>query len=388
MGLLMGSRAISILAFAVGLVMAGCAGLRIDRVLKPSDRDWVMYGGTVDRANNARGSVQPPLEEVWQYNSQGGILGSPIVRDSVIILGTLSGELQAVNFADGKRLGYKIMGSAIVGTPVLDGGQVIVTLSGKTETLLSYDLREGRRNWSFPAGPVETSPLVIGNNIYVATLAGVMHCVDKRTGEQLWKFETAAEEEREPVRSSPAADGTVVTFGTDAGMLFGVDQSNGVLRWKVETGASIFATPVIISGVVVVGNLNGTVHGVDAQTGNVLWKVETGSKVYGAASASQAGVFVGTSDGVLHALDVRSGKELWSFSAKSVINSAPLVAGSVLFLGAMDRTLYCLDVGTGRELWRFAAEGRIKVTPVLWGDILLVTSEDKYITALRPQESR
>jgi len=374
-------------ALILCLSLAGCAGLRIDRVLKPSDRDWIMYGGAPERMNAARGSVQPPLEEIWQYSAQGGLLGSPIVRDSVMILGTLHGELQAVNLANGKRLGYKILESAIVGTPVLDGSSVIVTLAGKNETLISYDLRDGRRTWFFPAGSIESSPLLVQNSVYITTLAGIVYCVDRRTGDELWKFETANEEEREPIRSSPASDGKILAFGSDAGVLFALDPSNGVLRWSVETGASIFATPIIASGVVVVGNLNGTIHGVEASSGKVLWKAETGSRIYGSASASQSIVFIGSADGVLRSLDARSGQELWSFSAKSVINSAPLVAGPFLYLGALDRTLYCLDSGTGKEIWRFAAEGRIKVSPVLWGDILLVTSEDKYITALRPHGS-
>ena len=108
--------------------------------------------------------------------------------------------------------------------------------------------------------------------------------------------------------------------------------------------------------------------------------------MFGSASANRTTVFVGTADGVLRALDIRSGKELWNFTAKSIINSAPLVAGSLLYAGALDRTLYCLDSETGKELWRYTAEGRIKVPPVLWGDVLLITSEDKYVTALRPQK--
>ncbi len=375
-----------IVALTCCTTAVGCSGLRIDRALKSGDQDWIMYGGIPERLNAAHGTVQPPLEEVWQYNAQGGLLGSPLVRDSVMILGTLHGELQAVNLADGKRMGYKILESAIVGTPALNGNNVIVTMAGKNETVISYDLREGRRAWFFPAGAIESSPLIVGNNVYVTTLAGVLYCVDKRNGEEVWNYDSVEDEKRVPIRSSPSSDGKIVTFGSDAGVIFGVDASNGTLRWTVQTGAGIFATPVVVSGVVIVGNIHGTVYGVDASSGKILWKTETRSRVYGSASANQTTVFVGAADGILRALDIRSGKELWNFSARSVINSAPLVAGSLLYAGALDRTLYCLDSETGKEVWRFTAEGRIKVPPVLWGDILLVTSEDKYVTAMRPRK--
>ena len=373
-------------ALAVCVAGAGCSGLRIDRVLKSADHDWVMYGGGPERLNVAPGTVQPPLDEIWQYNAQGGLLGSPLVRDSVMILGTLHGELQAVNLANGKRLGYKILESAIVGTPALNGNYVIVTMAGKLETLISFDLREGKRAWFFPAGAIESSPLIVGNNIFVTTLAGILYCVDKRNGEEVWKFDSVEEEKRVPIRSSPASDGRIVTFGSDDGVIFGIDASNGILRWAVQTGASIFGTPVVVSGIVIVGNIRGTIYAVDVSDGKILWKTDTGSRVFGSASANRTTVFVGTADGVLRALDIRSGKELWNFTAKSIINSAPLVAGSLLYAGALDRTLYCLDSETGKELWRYTAEGRIKVPPVLWGDVLLITSEDKYVTALRPQK--
>lgn len=345
-----------------------------------------MYGGMPDRGNAASGSIRPPLERIWQYNAQGGILGSPLVRDSVMILGTLHGEIQAVDLSNGKRLGYKVLGSAVVGTPVLDGSLVIVTLAGKQETLLAYDLRDGKPSWVFPSGSIESSPLVVDEFVYVTTLEGLVYCVQKRTGDEVWKFEMD-QADSSPLRSSPASDGSILVFGSDGGMLIALDRSSGTLKWKVETGASIFSTPVISSGIVVVGNLKGVVYGVDAHSGAIRWEFNTGSKVYSPAAASGTSVFVGSADGILHALDIRTGKQLWKFSAKSVINSAPLVTGSLLYVGSLDRTLYCLDRSSGEEVWTFKADGRIKVPPVLWGDILLVTSEDKYVTALRPRES-
>ncbi len=377
---------LSVVVAAWSLV-AGCAGLRLDRVLKSGPDDWTMYGGVPGRMNHARGTLRPPLEEVWQYSAQGGLLGTPLVRDSVMILGTLNGELQAVNLANGKRLGHKILESAVAGTPVLDGRYVFVTIAAKTESFFAYDMIDGQRAWVFSAGPIETSPLLLDNHLIVTTLNGIVFCVDKVTGDEVWKYVTGEGDHQRPIRSSPASDGSVVAFGSDAGTVFALDRKDGTLKWSVQTSASVFATPVIVSNMVVVGNLKGTVYGFDAASGDIRWTFETGSRVYGAAAAASSVTFLGSADGVLHALDVHTGKRLWSFSARSVINSAPLIAGSLLYFGSLDRTLYCLEAATGKETWRYEAEGRIKVPPVLWGNLLLVTSEDKYITALRsPQQ--
>ncbi|HEX9615489.1 MAG TPA: PQQ-binding-like beta-propeller repeat protein, partial [Bacteroidota bacterium] len=362
-----------------------CGGLRINRPLMTHPGDWLTFGGDPSRVNRTPARINPPLREVWQYNAQAGISGTPLVKDSVVVVATLHGEIQAVELRTGRRIGYKVLDAPLVGTPVLDKNRVVLALAGSDQSLLMMDLENGRQVWAVDAGPIESSPLLYEEALYVGTLRGTVLAFNKATGEELWKFECGSKEHREPVRSSPSTDGTVLCFGNDDGYLYGLRLQSGELLWKTNTGASVFASPVVLEGLAVVGNLEGTIHAVDIQTGAVRWSYNTGSRVYGAVSASRRVVYSGSADGTLYALDLQTGSLLWTFAAESVINSAPLVAGELVFVGSLDKTLYALETDTGRERWRWAAEGRIKVSPVLWGDYLLITSEDKYITALRPE---
>jgi len=372
-----------LLAFLLG----SCGGFRLNRLLTEQQGDWVMYGGDPSRANTTTERVQPPLREVWQYNAQGGISGSPLVRDSVVIVGTLHGEIQAVNLTTGKRIGYRVLEGPVVGTPLLDENRLVLSVSGNAESLLMFDLESGSRIWSAVPGPIESSPLLHKGALYVATLLGTVVSIDKSSGEELWEFKTGSKVRREPIRSSPAAEENVVCVGSDDGFVYGLDRESGRLQWKVNTGSSVFASPAVLAGLAVVGNLHGTIHAIDVQIGAVRWMVETGSRIYGPVSGTRHTVYAGCADGTLRALDIEDGSLVWEFNAESVINSAPLIAGDLLFVGSLDKTLYVLERRTGKERWRYAAEGRIRVSPVLWGDYLLVTSEDRYITALRPEGS-
>lgn len=379
-------RAIGKVAIVVAILasFSGCAGIRIARPLRAAPYDWLTYGGATSRVNQSGSAVAPPLEEVWEYNAMGGIHGTPLVRDSVVLVVTLHGEIQAVNLSNGERIGYMVLESAVEGTPVWDGLYAYVASALGTETLACIGLRNAERRWVGQYGPIETSPLLFGELLYVTTLNGILYCLNKSDGTELWRFEVGEKEKRKPIRSSPASDGAVIVFGSDDGFIYAVERTSGTLRWKHQTGASVFATPIVTRELCIVGSLDGSVYAIQVSSGKLSWKYDTGSKIYGAAAASDTMVYVGSADGRLHALRIDSGERVWSFSARSVISSAPLVAGDILYVGSLDRTLYALRRQTGEKLWQYEAPGRIKVSPVIWGDLLLLTSEDRLLIALRP----
>lgn len=367
-------------------IITGCAGLRIGRSMAPMPFDWVTYGGSPARTNQSYSIVSPPLKAVWEYDAMAGISGTPLVRDSIVLVGTLQGELHAIRLSDGERLGFMTLESAVAGTPVWDGTYVYVASALGTETLACVFLRDGRRQWTARYGPIESSPLLVGEFLYVTTLDGTLVCLKKADGTEFWKFEPAAKEQRKPIRSSPASDGEVIVFGSDDSWIYAVERLTGKLRWKYQASASVFATPILWEGVCVVGSINGVVYAIDTRSGQLCWNYETGSAIYAPAAAAQHQVLIGAADGTVSALSLDSGKPVWSFSARSVVSSAPLIAGDIVYVGSLDRTLYALRLQTGEKLWQYEVEGRIKVSPVIWGDVLLLTSEDKYITALRPTQ--
>ncbi len=376
---------LTVLVFCIVLILLGssCGSIRIQRSFAPKPYDWLTYGGTPSRTNESFSTIMPPLKPMWEYDALGGISGSPLVRDSVIIVGTLRGELHAINIVTGDRMGYAVMESAVLGTPVWDGRYAYVPCALGTETLLCMSLREGTRKWTGKYGPIETSPLLVGEFLYVVTLDGVLECVKKEDGLEFWKYESAEKEKRKPVRSSPATDGEVIVFGTDGGDVFAVERLSGKLRWKYQATSSVFATPVLSHGVCVVGAIDGMLYALDIRTGELRWRYETGSRIFAPAAAAQTQIFIGTADGKVTALSLESGKKLWSFSCRSVVSCAPLVAGDVLYVGSQDRNLYALRVATGEKIWQYETPGRIKVPPVIWGDVMILSYEDRYISALK-----
>ncbi len=370
------------LVFFAALI-SGCAGLQVERALKTGPEDWLTLGGSAARINRAASTVIPPLHEIWQYDAGSGITASPLVRDSVMIVCTLKGELHAVDVQTGKRIGYISLDGAVTGTPVWNRSWIYAPISNEGQTMEVIDIDDGSVNWRAKVGECESSPLLIDRYMYVTTLNGYLYCLNVVNGDEIWKFATAPEDVRQPIRSSPASDGNVIVFGCDDGNVYAVDRATGKERWKYKTGGSIFGSPIIADSRVLVGSLDGTFYCLDFHTGKELWTHSLKSPMYGSPSANDSLVFVGTSDNHCYALRLADGKLVWTFTANSIINSAPLVSGGVLYVGSLDKNVYALRTQTGEEVWHFETEGRIKVSPVLWNGILLVTSEDRYITAFR-----
>ncbi|MBI4429580.1 MAG: PQQ-binding-like beta-propeller repeat protein [Ignavibacteriales bacterium] len=377
---------IPVLLLALFLV-SSCSGLRVSRSLRVAQDDWVTLGGAPTRANQSPSAVIPPLMEQWQYNTIAGVAATPLVRDSVIILGTLNGEIQAVNFADGKRISYVSLDAPIAGTPVLHGTNVVVPLSSANSSLVCMSLKTPKRRWSIAIGPIESSPLLLEDRLYVTTLEGKAYCLKAEDGSEVWQFKTAPNDERKPIRSSPASDGENIYFGCDDGGLYALGKQEGNLKWKFQTKGSLFATPVVLEEGVVIGSLDGSVYCLRSGNGELLWTFDTKSVIYGSASYDRKRIFVGTADGSCYALDARTGEPAWSASMKSVINTPPLAADNIVYIGSLDRTLRALNAETGKELWRYSAPGRIKVSPVSWRNTLLLIAEDRLLIALKPTGS-
>ena len=102
-----------------------------------------------------------------------------------------------------------------------------------TGELHAVDLADGKAKWKYKAaeeGIGESSPAVAGGIVYVGDLAGVLHAVDAATGKAVWTFKTGTE-----IKSSPAVAGDRVLIGSYDSHLYALGAKDGKLLWKVRT---------------------------------------------------------------------------------------------------------------------------------------------------------
>ncbi|MBX2992708.1 MAG: PQQ-binding-like beta-propeller repeat protein [Bacteroidetes bacterium] len=365
----------------------GCGGLRIPPPFKAGNDSWGMFGGTPGRTNVAEQSVQPPLTLAWQHDITSGMgSGSPLVIGNVVLVTNLRGELHGIDAETGKRIGWLNIGDAIKGSPAVDGNVVYIAIANSRESLVAYDLLEGKYLWKKEFGDLEVTPLFLNNRLYFGNTSGVFFCVDKETGEHDWRFRLPDNSTRKGIRSSATVDGALVIFGAEDGSIYALDAKNGAEQWSYNTGASVFAAPAVSNGTLFCGNSTGTFSALNSQTGNVLWQFDAGAPIYATPSFPQHLVLIGTTAGTLYALNVRDGSVAWRTELNSVINSSAVVSGDVAYVGTLKKELYAVQTTTGAILWKETLKGRVKTSPAVAGGKVFVSTDDKLLLAFTSKE--
>jgi outer membrane protein assembly factor BamB len=368
----------------IALVMAGCSGLRLGDVLGISMAPYLLHKLPQQASVESADDIAPPLTPVWEEDVTAGVgSDSPVILDSVLLVGNLRGELHALHLKDGKKLGWVGLGNAVAGSPVLRGTVAYVGLSGTKESLVAYDILFGRALWKRALGPVQSTPLLIQKLLFVGNADGTLFCLDSDSGEVVWKFELPDNSTRKGIRARAAGDSTTVFFGADDGAVYALDASNGKLSWRLPLGAAIQAPVVHDAGQVFAATLEGRIAAIDPQRGTLSWSASLAAPIYAPARVTSRALVVCATNGVVAAFDRTSGTPLWRYVAAGPINAAPLLAGNHLFVGTLKKELFALDITTGTVVWTTTVAGRIKTAPTGAKGMVIVATDEPMIVAYR-----
>ena len=369
------------------VLMSGCAGLKLADPLHIGERDWPMFGKDQTRTNATNEIVAPPLTLAWEHDITSGMgYGSPIIIDSVVIVTNLRGEMYGINAKSGKRIGWVSLGDAFQGSPVIDENIAYMAASNTRESLIAFDLLEGKVVWKHEFGDIEVTPLLYHNRLFFGNVAGNFFSVDKAKGELVWKFKLPENTKRKGIRSTATVCDNLIIFGAEDGSVYALDATYGTERWSYNTGAPVFASPAASNGVAYCGNVDGKLFAFNVKNGTVLWQFNAGSSVYATLSFANNLTLIGTTGGMLHALNVKDGSLAWSKELNGVINSSAVVSGNIAYVGTLKKELYAIKTDDGSVVWKETLQGRIKTSPAVAQGKVFVATDDKMILAFKPIE--
>src|SRR5688572_24496602 len=118
---------------------------------------------------------------------------------------------------------------AVVGSPAVADG--IVYLADGKGILHAVDLQSGKFKWKYPAeNGFETTPLVVGDRIFLGDLGGVFHCVST-DGKKLWTIDAQS-----IIHSSANFFDNKVIFGTDGAEILCFNAADGSQAWIGKSG--------------------------------------------------------------------------------------------------------------------------------------------------------
>jgi outer membrane protein assembly factor BamB len=224
------------------------------------------------------------------------------------------------------------------------------------------------------------SPTVAGDAVMIGSCAGTLYALDRAKETTLWSYDTRADGEAAQFHGEPLLIGDMIVVPTDTdgdGNVYGFDARTGDVRWRVPFKYGVSATPLLVSGRVVVAAANGDVAAIELKSGKIAWRVSPAGPLkqlpYISSPAAVGGhILVADNVSKVFGLDASSGKTVWTTPLAARPSSSLTVIGKSVVVGSSDRFLNWIDPDTGAITRRTRLSGvnfgtLISAPPLLLG---------------------
>lgn len=221
------------------------------------DEDGVFHA--IDRATG---------KKRWTFATKGEIVSSPWVTDTRIIFGSHDNSLYCLKLDGTKDWEFPTQGYVNC-SPAISGHHTFVT--GCDEHLRVIDVSTGKEQTDMPLGTyLIASPAVVDNMLYVGTYASEVVAVDWKEQKKIWTYKAPKQEF--PYHSSAAVTDKLVLVGSRDKSLHCIDRATGEGVWKFTTRGKVDSSPVVVGERVFVGSTDGHLYCLRLNDGQELWK--------------------------------------------------------------------------------------------------------------------
>jgi outer membrane protein assembly factor BamB len=367
------------------LILVSCAPVADQAASLSESDEWSMFRvGPAHTGVHRTAGIEASPTVRWTFATDGPVISSPAVTQTVVYFGSDDGAMYAVSREDGREAWRFETGGPVRSSPAVADGKVF--FGSYDGSFYALDASSGEVVWSFATDgerrwrarnldgmtPLDTvhddpwdfflsSPVVSNGTVFFGTGEGTLYGLDVATGAVRWAVETD-----DTIHSSPAVVDGVVYVGNMESRLYAVAEATGEELWHFQAGTDsayfnqhgLQSSPLVANGRVYVGGRDGGLHTIDASTGEALWKLDTnGSWVLGSAALDGNRLYLGTSDtNVLQAVDATTGESLFSTSLGTYVYSSPAVVGETIYVGTCAGVMFAIDADTGDVRWQFRTE--------------------------------
>ncbi len=296
------------------------------------DNDKVIVGGldsTLYALDINTGSV------IWKYKAQGPFRGSPCLHENRIYLVSGNGLLYRIASDSGRFEGTFNALNGVMGDRQYDfadyfGSTPIVSdkmiYFGSGDDIYAVSLENGFVRWTYrTGGPVHSSPVISGNRLYSGSFDGHIYALDLHTGSLVWKFKSTGNAyfPKGEVMGNPVTVYGMVIAGARDYNLYAVDGRGGFCNW-MKTFPAGWALPITVNDTVVYAGTSDdrTLFAFHAVNGSEIWKTDAGFNIMGGMAIGKYFGYFGTLAGKLHAIDLRTGKIAWTVQTDSYSNNS------------------------------------------------------------------
>jgi len=329
-----------------------------DAVLSPALSGDYLYAaatnGRIEKFELATGN------RVWQTKLKNETISSGVsVGSGLVLAGTNQGVVYAFDVTDGSiawevQLSTEILASPVIGSDVVvarsgDGkvfglspynGEILwtisrqlprLTLRGESKplvvqgvviagfadgTLAAVEAGTGRALWDFPISfprgnneidrlaDVDTTPLLVGNYVYVSSYQEVTHALNIKKQGIDWSAEVSS-------IHSFAYDAAHLYISDKQGVVHQLDRTTGEKLWS-QDGLRLrnISAPIAVGSYVIVGDGEGDIYVINKETGDYIGRHNLGARtIVGEPLVDENNVYFIDSDGSLQSIKISNKAE-------------------------------------------------------------------------------
>ncbi|OED40170.1 outer membrane protein assembly factor BamB [Endozoicomonas sp. (ex Bugula neritina AB1)] len=282
-------------------------------------------------------------KQIWSRKLEAVRVGGGVSLGSdQLLLGTLSGEVIALDKVDGKDLWRTRIGSEILSTPVSDGAYVAVRSIDDRLTVLNGANGElmWRQEALQPALTLRGSsePVIVRDAVFAGFASGEAKAFRLENGVPLWSARVAIPkgstelERMVDIKGTPLVGGSVLYMTSFQGNVAALDLYSGRTIWAKDI--SSYKSMAEGFGALYVTSEDSYVSSVDMRTGAANWRQENLEyRRLSAPAAFSSYVLVGDFEGYIHMLSQVDGSFVGRYkSGSSAISAQPVVDGDMVFV--------------------------------------------------------
>ncbi|ASD63693.1 outer membrane protein assembly factor BamB family protein [Bdellovibrio bacteriovorus] len=313
----------------------------------------VLAGDLVIQGNGLDGIVaysRDNGQERWRLPIENGAEPSAtLIRDRLFV-GASDGNFYSIEASTGKVQWTFNTKSENLAAPLLEDG-IVYFLAGNS-VFYALDASTGHQVWLYSRQDTSQfsirggSQAALNNGtLYVGFSDGSVVALNAKTGSSLWEVQLNRNKRFRDIDATPVVEGNQLYVAGYDDKLYCLSADKGEVVWRIDGGG--------YSGVTVVGDkliyptTNGEVQALNKASGDKLWSYKLKDGIATQVRTYKGVLVFGESQGSLRFLDANAGTEVGSFEPGRGILSSPQVdekAGRVYFISG-EANLYAIDAG-------------------------------------------
>jgi len=295
-------------------------------------------------------------KQIWEYKPEKikkkpklGLSGGPGVGEGLVVIGTLDGQVIALDATNGTEKWRARVPNEVIAAPAI--AQSLVFVRSNDGRISAFEAGTGQRRWfheqEAPSLTVRGNAAVLAGPgvVFVGNDDGTVTTLAMQDGRELWTQAVGVPEGRSELQRMADVDGTPVL---DDRTLFVTSFKNETLAIDGPTGRPVWTrdhggagTVGVSPGLAVVADNAGTVWALDKSSGTAMWSQAALARrsLTGAAIQGDYAV-VGDYKGYLHWLRLDNGElAARERAGHDALLAQPLVADGILIVQNTDGDL-------------------------------------------------